>query len=133
MNRAPAGTAAMADIAAVLRTYLDGLHHSDAKGLAEVFHPKAIYACATSGELVFHTMDTYLPMVAARPSPASRSEARREHIDGIELIGPVTALARLRCSIADRHFDDVLTLVHIDGRWQVISKVFHYRHNLEEL
>lgn len=119
-------------VAAVLGTYLDGLHHSDAEALRSVFHPRAIYACATSGELVFHTMDTYLPMVAARPSPASRNEARADHIDGIELIGPVTAVARLRCAIGTRHFDDVLTLVQLDGRWQIMSKVFHYTAAHEE-
>ncbi len=30
------------------------------------------------------------------------------------------------CSILPKHFIDLLTLIHTDGRWQVISKVFHY-------
>jgi hypothetical protein len=28
--------------------------------------------------------------------------------------------------IRPKHFTDLLTLVHVDGRWQIISKVFHY-------
>jgi hypothetical protein len=25
-----------------------------------------------------------------------------------------------------RYFTDLLTLIHLDGRWQIIAKVFHY-------
>jgi Putative lumazine-binding len=32
----------------------------------------------------------------------------------------------LRCAIGPRLFTDFLTLIRLDGRWQVISKVFHY-------
>ena len=44
---------------------------------------------------------------------------------GIELAGPVTALARVQCSIGPKLFTDFLSLIHVDGRWQIISKVFH--------
>ena len=41
------------------------------------------------------------------------------------VIGPVTALAKVQCSIGANHFTDLLTLIFVDGRWQVIAKVFH--------
>ena len=44
----------------------------------------------------------------------------------IDFAGPVTALARVECAIAERHFTDFLSLVHVDGRWQIMAKVFHY-------
>ena len=47
-------------------------------------------------------------------------------IIAIEFIGPVTALARVQCSILPKHFTDLLTLLFVDGHWQVISKVFHF-------
>ena len=59
-------------------------------------------------------------------SPASKGEARADEIVSIQFAGPVTALATLRCSIRPRDFIDLLTLVHVDGRWQVIAKVFHW-------
>ena len=43
-----------------------------------------------------------------------------------EFAGPVTALVRLHCAIGPRYFTDLLTLIHLDGRWQIIAKVFHY-------
>jgi hypothetical protein len=121
--------AALADfqaIAAVLGTYFDGLYNSDTRRLAEVFHPQAQYVCVTDGTLLYRDMATYFPVVDARPSPASRTEARRDEIVAIDLAGPVTARAVVRCAIGARLFTDFLTLVRLEGRWQIMSKVFHY-------
>lgn len=114
------------DVTKVLSDYFDGLYHSDTGRLSKVFHPNAQYFCATDGALVHLTMDQYFPVVDKRPAPASRAEKRFDQIVSIEFAGPVTAFARVHCAIAERFFTDLLTLIHIDGRWQIISKVFHY-------
>jgi 4-oxalocrotonate tautomerase len=44
----------------------------------------------------------------------------------VEFAGPVTALARTESSMGPRRYWDFLTLVRAEGRWQIISKVFHY-------
>ncbi|PSJ59121.1 nuclear transport factor 2 family protein [Kumtagia ephedrae] len=117
---------AYAEIAEALADYFDGLYHSDTTRLAKIFHPKAIYACASEGELLHLTMDEYFPVVDKRPSPASRNEPRADRILSIELAGPVTAFVRLNCAIGPKFFTDLLTLVRLDGRWQIMAKVFHY-------
>lgn len=106
--------------------YFDGLHHSDAAGLGRVFHPQALYACASTGSLTHMTMDAYLPMVAARPSPATRGEVRRDRILSVAFVGPGTALATVECAIAEKRFTDLLSLVLLDGEWRIIAKVFHF-------
>lgn len=113
-------------VAEVLGTYFDGLYHSDTRRLAAVFHPKAQYVCVTDGTLLYRDMAEYFPVVGARPSPASRNEVRRDEIVSIDFAGPATARAVVRCAIGARRFTDFLTLIWLDGRWQVISKVFHY-------
>jgi hypothetical protein len=110
----------------VLGTYFDGLHHSDTDRLRRVLHPSARYATATDGTLLSLSMDEYLPIVDARPSPASKGEARRDRVIAVEFAGPVTAFARVECAIAPKSFVDLLTLVLVEGRWQIVSKVFHY-------
>jgi 4-oxalocrotonate tautomerase len=117
---------AYAEVANVLSTYFDGLYHSDTRRLRSVFHPRAHYVCATEGTLTYRTMEEYFPIVDARPSPASREEARADSIVSIEFAGPVTAFARVHCAIGPKYFTDLLTLIRIDGRWQIISKVFHF-------
>ena len=114
-------------VAGVLGLYFDGLYHSDTKRLAQVFHPKAQYVCVTDGTLLYRDMVEYFPVVDARPSPASRGEVRQDEIVSVEFAGPVTARAVVRCVIGVRRFTDFLTLIRLDGRWQVISKVFHYK------
>jgi hypothetical protein len=118
--------AAEAAIRALLRDYFDGLHFSDAQRLGRVFHASAIYACATSGTLQLLDMAAYLAVVAQRPSPASLGQARQDEIISIEMAGPVTALARVHCTIAPKRFTDLLTLVRVDGEWRILAKVFHF-------
>lgn len=113
-------------VAAVLHLYFDGLYHSDTQRLAQVFHPKAQYVCVTDGTLLYRDMTDYFPVVDARVSPASKGEARRDEIVSVEFAGPATARAVVRCALGNRLCTDFLTLIHLDGRWQVISKVFHY-------
>jgi hypothetical protein len=117
---------AFTDVQEVLQRYFDGLHHSDTRLLRSVFHPQAHYFCATDGTLLHLDMQSYFPVVDARPSPASRGDARADRIVAIEFAGPVTAFAKVECTIPPKHFTDFLTLVRVDGRWQVVAKVFHY-------
>ena len=117
-------TAPFGAVAAVLQQYFDALYNCDVDLLQRVFHPAAVYATADEAPFLHRTMAEYMPVVAARQSPASRGEARHDHIDAIEFAGANTAFARVRCSIGPRDFTDFLTLVRVDGRWQIIAKVF---------
>ena len=114
-----------AEVVEVLSRYFDGLYASDTAILCEVFHPAARYVCAVDG-LLDLGMEDYFPIVDRRPSPASRGEPRRDRIDEIQFAGPVTAFARVGCSIEPKDFTDFLTLIFTDGRWRIIAKVFHY-------
>jgi len=117
---------AFSAVSAVLADYFEGLYRSDTALLRRAFHPRAVYACATEGPLLRLDMDEYFPIVDKRPSPASRGDPRADRILSIDFIGPVTAVARVECAILPKRFSDVLTLVFVDGRWQIISKVFHF-------
>lgn len=114
------------EIERLLLRYFDALYGSDAEALAEIMHPMAIYATPDEQPLLFRTMDEYLPIVAARESPLSRGEPRRDVVESIELAGENAALARVRCSIGRRDFTDFLSLVRADGEWRIIAKVFHF-------
>lgn len=120
----------------LLNDYFDGLYHSNSKLLTRVFDPRAQYVCAVPGASVGDKaardgllqlgMEDYLPIVAERPSPASRGEPRRDRIVSIEFAGPDTAFARVECAIGTRSFTDFLSLVRVEGQWRIIAKVFHY-------
>lgn len=114
---------------AILQTishYFDALYYCDVDQLQQVFHPAANYYCATNGTLLHLNMEAYLPIVAQRASPASRQEIRQDRIISITTAGSVTAFAHVQCAIAEKFYNDFLSLICLDGHWQIISKVFHY-------
>lgn len=115
---------AIADLNTVIRDYFDALYHCDTGLLQKVFHPKAVYATADETPLLHRTMEEYVPVVAARVSPASRGETRNDIVDEIQLAGDNTAFARLRCTMAGNDYVDFLTFVREEGRWRIMAKVF---------
>lgn len=110
----------------LLKQYYDALYRCDVSLLSNVFHPKAQYFTASDGELLHLDMETYFPIVEQRISPASNGEPYGFSIDSIEFAGPVTAIARVRSSMFSKDFIDLLALIQLDGKWTIISKVFHY-------
>lgn len=110
----------------VLRDYLDGLYNCDVELLRQVFHPAALYATAAGGETLIMDIPTYLDVVARRDPPARTLEMRREHILLIDLIGPETAMVKLTCHLFRKDYVDLLSFIHVDGRWKIIAKVFHF-------
>ena len=114
------------EVTHVLQNYFDGLYFSDVELLKTVFHPKAHYVCATESPLVHLGLADYFPIVAARVSPASRNDARADEIVSMTFAGPSTAFACVKCVIGPKHFTDFLTLIHHEGQWRIISKVFHF-------
>lgn len=88
--------------------------------------PAALYASASEQPLLLRTMEEYLPIVAARGSPESRGEQRRDSVEMIDFAGAETALAKVRCSIGNRDFVDYLSLVRTEGRWRIITKIFSF-------
>lgn len=113
-----------AAIEAVIQTYLDGLYEGDTDKLARVFHPASALAHDMGGELKVVPRDEWLDAVRNRPTPVSQGLARHDEILQIDEAGPTTAFVKVKCAILPRFFTDYLSLLKIDGRWQVAQKVF---------
>ena len=111
-------------IEAVVTTYLDGLYEGDADKLAAAFHPTSALTHIHEGKLDVIPRDVWLDGVRKRPSPASKKLPRHDEVVSIDIAGPTMAFVKLRCAIPPRFFTDQLSLLKIDGRWQVAQKVF---------
>ncbi len=122
-----------AAIQQVVARYFDGLYHSDVKHLQGVLHPAALYATVVDNKLRRLSMEDYWPVVAARISPASQGQARRDKIVAIDILGATTALAKVECAIAGNFYRDLLSLVKLDNRWWIIAKVFQMEEEKPEL
>lgn len=111
-------------IEAVVQTYLDGLYEGDADKIAKAFHPTSALAQMHEGKLQITPRDVWLEGVRSRPSPKSKGLTRADEILSIDIAGPTMAFVKLKCAIPPRFFTDQLSLLKIDGRWQVAQKVF---------
>ena len=124
MTKPAATDADRAAISALIKTYLDGLYEGNAEKLASAFHPTSALAQTVDGKLQVTPRDTWLEAVRNRPSPQSKNLGRHDEILSIDIAGPTMAFVKLRCAIPPRYFTDQLSLLKIDGTWQVAQKVF---------
>ncbi|MCA0343828.1 MAG: nuclear transport factor 2 family protein, partial [Proteobacteria bacterium] len=81
---------------------------------------------ATEGKLVNLDVDAYLDLVANRPSPEGKGDVRQDEILSITVSSPTTAHARVKDVYLPKRFVDELTFVLIDGKWQIVAKVWHF-------
>lgn len=118
---------AISEIQQQLEQYFDGLYFCDLQLLNNVFHSDAIYINVTEQPVLRLSMAEYFPIVASRISPASKLQTRQDKISSINLIHERLALVHVECVIHPKYFYDALTFVFEDGKWKIISKVFHYQ------
>lgn len=115
-----------AEIAEALQLYFDGFHEGDVDTLRKVFHPNAHLYSSPDGGLVDDDMTAVYARVEGRVAPAAKGEKRNDRILSIDRSGPESALAVVQITIAPKLFTDYLSLLKIDGRWQIISKTFTF-------
>jgi hypothetical protein len=112
------------EIEALVKDYLDGLYEGDADKIARVFHPTSALTQCIDGKPVITPRDTWLDGVRSRASAKAQGLARADHILTIDIAGPTMAFVKVKCQLPPRYFTDQLSLLKIDGRWQVAQKVF---------
>ncbi|WP_342379912.1 2-hydroxymuconate tautomerase family protein [Myxococcus stipitatus] len=110
-----------------IATYLDGLYFADVERLSRVFHPRARYFSTAEGSLKELDMPTYFDVVRGRVPASASQQPRYDRLLSVDLAGPHTAMVKLECALAPRHFTDYLSLVKDEGQWRIISKVFEAR------
>jgi len=116
----------LADIEALLQTYLDGLHEGSVDKLGAAFHETAdLRSVAADGTLAILTREAWFDGVKSRPSPKSRDLPRHDWVVTIDRSGPATAFAKVQCAIPPRYFTDYLTLARLNEGWRIVGKTFH--------
>ena len=118
--------ASYAEIVTLLQDYFDGFYASDVDKLKRVFHPNWHLISVTGGPLVDDPMDVVYARVAGRTPPAAENQKRRDRVLSIDKSGPEAALAKVQIAIGPRLYTDYLNLLRIDGRWQIVAKIYSH-------
>lgn len=114
------------DIQRLMERYFDGLYQSDSAILRTVFHEDLAYVNGTEGTYEHMDLETYMARIEARTPPASRGDPREEVIERITLKGDRIGLVEARMTMMGRTYQDLLTLIHTDSGWRVLTKVFSF-------
>lgn len=118
-------------ILALLQDYFDGFYTGDVGKLQGVFHANCHLYSATDGALQDDDMPAVYARVANREPPAERRQPRKDRVLTIDQAAPELALAKVQLAIGPKLFTDYLSLMRIDGRWQIIAKAYSYVANDE--
>ena len=111
-------------IEAMLSNYFDAMHTQDMVKFDLVFNENVVLYSAQSGELNIRPYATYREAVVNRESPQSKGEARNEQILMIDEISDTAALAKVQLEMFGGVMQDYLSLIFINGKWQIISKIW---------
>lgn len=117
-------SSAYAEIAEALENYFSGFYEGDVETLEKIFHPSAHLYAATEGPLTDRDMEQVYEGVRSRQSSASRGFERFDRLLSIDQSGPEAAIAKVQIALGDQLYTDFLNLLKLDGRWQIISKVY---------
>ncbi|WP_299295411.1 nuclear transport factor 2 family protein [uncultured Tateyamaria sp.] len=114
------------DIRDLMERYFDGLYQSDSTILRTVFHDDLVYVNGTAGTYENMDLESYMARIDARTAPASRGDARHEVVERVTLKGDRIGVIEARMTMLGRNYQDLLTLIHTDDGWRVLTKVFSF-------
>jgi Putative lumazine-binding len=119
-------SARWADEAAIRQTvqyYFDGGKNRDSVALRKAFHPDARMLFAKDGKLVVVPIGEYIARVAGtRPKPGEVDSTRRR-VTSVDVTGDA-AIARIELQRPDMVVTDYMSLLKVNGRWQIVTKIF---------
>lgn len=117
-------TASIDGLVALAKTYFDAAYTMDADSFATIFDSAALVTRRGDGDSVVVTPITaWLDLVRTLTSPQEAGSVRADQILSIAVTRDM-ALLKLRLRIPPREVTDLLSCFYLNGRWQIVQKVF---------
>jgi hypothetical protein len=119
-------SARWADEAAIRQTvqyYFDGGKHRDSVALRKAFHPEARMLFAKDGKLTVIPIGEYIGRVAENRLKPGEVDSTRRRVTEVDVAGDA-AIAKLELERPDALITDYMSLLKVDGRWQIVNKIF---------
>lgn len=112
------------ELVALAKTYFDAAYAMDADTFATIFDPAALVTRRGDGDSVVVTpVAAWLDAVRSITSPQDAGSVRADQILSIAMTRDM-ALLKLRLRIPPREVTDLLSCFYLNGRWQIVQKVF---------
>ena len=118
MTQLPAGIQKLMD------DYFEVMHHQDMELFDKVFHKDCCLYSAQGGEISIRPYAIYREAVAARQSPASLGNPRKDEILDFDQVSDTLAWVKPQLQMFGGIMQDYLNLVYIDGQWWILAKMW---------
>lgn len=114
-------------VAEALEAYFEGLHNGDVDRFKEIWHPQGhLYWISPEGDLVDRTAEEFMAYVEGNKK--SPHLAEYDQIIRLDFASDRCCCAKLQIALCaeqgERRYTDLLLLLRLHGKWQIISKVF---------
>jgi len=119
-------SARWADEAAIRQTvqyYFDGGKNRDSLTLRKAFHPEARMLFARDGKLVMVPIGEYITRVGSERLKPGEVDSTERKVVSVDVVGDA-AIAKLELKRPSALLTDYMSLLKVDGRWQIVNKIF---------
>jgi hypothetical protein len=111
-------------IQTLLDDYFELMYTQDMSLFDKVFHKDSTLFSSENDEIVIRPADFYRGQMEARTSPQDSGNVRRDEVLVVDQISPEIAMAKVQLEMFGGVMQDYLNLLHVDGSWFVISKLY---------
>jgi hypothetical protein len=113
------------EIQSFLDQYFEVLYTQNLELFDQVFHSESVLYSAQDGDVVVRPIAQYREIIKNRQSPLAGQFQRDDNIIHIDVMSPEMALVKVRLKLFDHVMEDYLNLLKINGKWQIVAKLFH--------
>lgn len=108
----------------VIQNYFQGYQHADTALIQKAFHSDTKLLSVDEGKLDVTEMKDWLKNLEDRKLSG---DIRIGELKILALdVTDFAASAKIQITFPNRVFTDYLSLLKIDGRWQIVGKIYHY-------
>jgi hypothetical protein len=118
----------LAEISKVIDLYIDGVKNGNLESLRQAFHPESSMFGHKGKELYITPISGLYDYVAGTTPPAKDDAAGQQYactITSISVAGNAASVEMAMEPYHEHDFVDYFQLLKIDGRWWIVSKLFH--------
>ncbi len=112
------------EIRTLVDNYFDLMHAQDMTLFDRVFHPDSVLYGVVDGQINIRPYGVYREAVAARQSPATLGNKRRDVVLSVDQISGTLALLKMQLEMFGGVMQDYLNIVYLDGQWWVMAKMW---------
>ena len=110
------------EIEETIKNYFQGYLEAESETLLKAFHQEARLFSTDDGKLDKTEMNDWLKNLQER---REKGDIRQAYVEilGVDVAGEA-AIAKTKLSFPKFSFTDYLSLLHINGRWIIINKIY---------